>query len=98
MKNDLIIKFLAPFIIFLVLVLAIIYFIYKPIYKNQFLEETKSKAMNIDIVAEDYINAIKDDMLLISKNLEIIPDYESFGRFITNIQRTYKNYLSIYFG
>ena len=37
-------------------------------------------------------------MALISKNLEILPDYESFGRFITNIQRTHKNYLSIYFG
>lgn len=98
MKNDLIIKFLAPFIIFLVFVLIVIYFIYKPIYKNQFLDETKSKAMNIDIVAEDFINAIKDDILLISKNLEIVPDYESFGRFITNIQYTYKNYLSIYFG
>ncbi|MEI0567343.1 methyl-accepting chemotaxis protein [Brachyspira pulli] len=98
MKNDLIVKFLAPFIIFLTIVLIAVYFIYKPIYRNQFLNSSMSQAMNIDIVAANYINGIKDDMLLLSKNLEVSSDYVSFGKFITNIQNTYKNYLSIYFG
>ena len=71
MKNDLIVKFLAPFIIFLTIVLIAVYFIYKPIYRNQFLNSSMSQAMNIDIVAANYINGIKDDMLLLSKNLEV---------------------------
>ncbi|MEI0699353.1 methyl-accepting chemotaxis protein [Brachyspira intermedia] len=98
MKNDLIVKFLAPFIIFLAIVLVAVYFIYKPIYKNQYLSNHMSQAMNVDIVAENYLNDIKDDILLLSKNLEVSSDYYYFGKFITNIQNTYKNYLSIYFG
>ncbi|KLI21631.1 chemotaxis protein [Brachyspira hyodysenteriae] len=98
MKNDLIIKFLAPFVIFLTIVLISVYFIYKPIYRNQFLNSSMSQAMNVDIVAENYLNDIKNDILLLSKNLEISSDYYYFGKFITNVQNTYKNYLSIYFG
>ncbi|WP_434087701.1 hypothetical protein [Brachyspira hyodysenteriae] len=75
MKNDLIIKFLAPFIIFLTIVLISVYFIYKPIYRNQFLNSSMSQAMNVDIVAENYLNDIKNDILLLSKSLEISSDY-----------------------
>ena len=74
MKNDLIVKFLAPFIIFLAIVLVAVYFIYKPIYKNQYLSGHMSQAMNVDIVAENYLNDIKDDILLLSKNLEVTSD------------------------
>lgn len=55
MKNKLMIKFLAPFIIFLLFLFVVIYIFYKPLYKSRFLKEKNLQALEAKTRTEGYV-------------------------------------------
>ena len=63
MKNKLMIKFLAPFIIFLLLLFVVIYIFYKPLYKSRFLREKNLQALEAKTRTEGYVEELKNTIL-----------------------------------
>ena len=55
MKNKLMIKFLAPFIIFLFILFIGIYIFYKPLYKSRFLREKNLQTLEAKTRTEGYV-------------------------------------------
>lgn len=98
MKRGLMFKFLSIFSIFLFASFLVILFVYKPIYKSKFLKEKYFQTLNSKNETESYVKEIKNTVNLIVNNLEANPDLETFGNFITNIQKTSSGYLNMYFG
>ncbi|MEI0529269.1 methyl-accepting chemotaxis protein [Brachyspira intermedia] len=98
MKRGLMFKFLSIFSVFLFAAFLAILFIYKPIYKSKFLKEKYFQTLNSKNETEAYVKEIKNTVNLIVNNLEANPDLETFGNFITNVQKTGSGYLNMYFG
>ena len=88
MKRGLMFKFLSIFSVFLFAAFLAILFIYKPIYKSKFLKEKYFQTLNSKNETEAYVKEIKNTVNLIVNNLEANPDLETFGNFITNVQKT----------
>ena len=98
MKNRLIIKFLAPFVIFLFVLFVAIYIVYKPLYKIRFLNEKYLVSLEAKTRAESYVEELKNTVYVIEAYLESNPSLVEFGKFITNVQKLNEGYLNVYFG
>ena len=98
MKNKLMIKFLAPFIIFLLLLFVVIYIFYKPLYKSRFLREKNLQALEAKTRTEGYVEELKNTIYVMDAYLSSNPNWEEFGNFITNVQKLNEGYLNVYFG
>lgn len=98
MKRGLMFNFLSVFSIFLFAAFLAILFIFKPIYKSRFIKEKYFQTLNSKNETEAHVKEIKNTVNLIVNNLESNPDLETFGNFITNVQKTGIGYLNIYFG
>ncbi|ASJ20127.1 chemotaxis protein [Brachyspira hampsonii] len=98
MKNKLMIKFLAPFIIFLLVLFVGIYIFYKPLYKSRFLKEKNLQSLEAKTRAEGYVEELKNTIYVIDAYLSSNPNWVEFGNFITNVQKLNEGYLNVYFG
>ncbi|CRF33114.1 methyl-accepting chemotaxis protein [Brachyspira suanatina] len=98
MKNKLMIKFLAPFIIFLLLLFVVIYIFYKPLYKSRFLREKNLQALEAKTRTEGYVEELKNTIYVMEAYLSSNPNWVEFGNFITNVQKLNEGYLNVYFG
>ncbi|WP_300369854.1 methyl-accepting chemotaxis protein [Brachyspira sp.] len=98
MKNKLMLKFLAPFIIFLLLLFIGIYIIYRPLYKSRFLNEKNISSLEVETRAEGYVEELKNTVYVMEAYLKSNPNLIEFGHFITNVQKLNTGYLNIYFG
>ena len=98
MKKGLVFKFLSIFSVLLLIAFLVFYIFYKPIYVAKFLKEKSLQTLNSKNETEDYVKEIKNTVNLIVNNLEANPNLETFGNFITNVQKTGSGYLNMYFG
>ena len=98
MKKGLIFKFLSIFSVLLLIAFLAFYIFYKPIYVYKFLKEKSLETINSKNETENYVKEIKNTVNLIVNNLEANPNLETFGNFITNVQKTGSGYLNMYFG
>ena len=98
MRKGLMFKFLSIFSIFLFIAFFAFYIFYKPVYKSKFLNEKYFQTINAKNETEGYIREIKNTVNLIVNNLEANPDLISFGKFITNVEKSNDGYLNMYFG
>ena len=98
MRKGLMFKFLSIFSVLLFAAFLAFYFIYKPIYKSKFLNEKYFQTLNSKNEVEGYIREIQNTVNIIVNDLEANPDLQSFGSFITNVQKTSSGYLNMYFG
>ena len=98
MRKGLMFKFLSIFSIFLFIAFLSFYIFYKPVYKSKFLNEKYFQTINAKNETEGYIREIKNTVNLIVNNLEANPDLISFGKFITNVEKSNDGYLNMYFG
>ena len=98
MKNKLMIKFLAPFIIFLFALFIVIYIVYRPLYKTRFLNEKYLSSLEAKTKAEGYVEELKNTVYVAEAYLQSSPNLIEFGRFITNVQKLNEGYLNVYFG
>ena len=98
MKNKLMIKFLAPFIIFLLLLFVVIYIFYRPLYKSRFLREKNLQALEAKTRTEGYVEELKNTIYVMEAYLSSNPNWVEFGNFITNVQKLNEGYLNVYFG
>ena len=98
MKKGLVFKFLSIFSVLLLIAFLAFYIFYKPIYVSKFLKEKSLAALNSKNETENYVKEIKNTVNLIVNNLEANPNLETFGNFITNVQKTGSGYLNMYFG
>ena len=98
MKNKLMIKFLAPFIIFLFALFIVIYIVYRPLYKTRFLNEKYLSSLEAKTKAEGYVEELKNTVYVAEAYLQSSPNLMEFGRFITNVQKLNEGYLNVYFG
>ena len=98
-KIALMMKFIVPFAIFLVVMYLFIFFIYRNIYINSFINNKAFKATSIHDLIESKLNKINNVMDILDSYLQI-PDlpYSYFGDAITNISKLSDDYLNIYFG
>ncbi|MEI0538260.1 methyl-accepting chemotaxis protein [Brachyspira pulli] len=98
MKKGLVFKFLSIFSVLLLIAFLAFYIFYKPIYVSKFLKEKSLETINSKNETENYVKEIKNTVNLIVNNLEANPNLETFGNFITNVQKTGSGYLNMYFG
>lgn len=98
MKKGLMFKFIFTFSIFLFASFVLIYFIYKPIYIGKFLKEKHFQTLNLKNITEGQINEIKNTVNTVVNNLEANPNTETIGKFFTNIAKSQKGYLNVYYG
>lgn len=98
MKKGLVFKFLSIFSVLLLIAFLAFYIFYKPIYVSKFLKEKSLETLNSKNETENYVKEIKNTVNLIVNNLEANPNLETFGNFITNVQKTGSGYLNMYFG
>ncbi len=98
MKKGLVFKFLSIFSVLLLIAFLAFYIFYKPIYVYKFLKEKSLETINSKNETENYVKEIKNTVNLIVNNLEANPNLETFGNFITNVQKTGSGYLNMYFG
>ena len=98
MKNRLMLKFLAPFIIFLLIMFVGIYIVYRPLYKSRFLKEKNLQSLEAKTIAESYVEELKNTIYVIEAYLESNPNLIEFGKFITNVQKLNEGFLNVYFG
>lgn len=98
MKKGLVFKFLSIFSVLLLIAFLALYIFYKPIYVSKFLKEKSLETLNSKNETENYVKEIKNTVNLIVNNLEANPNLETFGNFITNVQKTGSGYLNMYFG
>ena len=98
MKNRLMVKFLAPFIIFLLVLFIIICFVYRPLYKSRFLREKHLQILEAKTRTEGYVEELKNTIYVMAAYLESNPSWVEFGNFITNVQKLNTGYLNVYFG
>ena len=98
MKNKLMIKFLAPFIIFLFILFIGIYIFYKPLYKSRFLREKNLQTLEAKTRTEGYVEELKNTIYVMDAYLSSNPNWVEFGNFITNVQKLNEGYLNVYFG
>ncbi|MEI0563602.1 methyl-accepting chemotaxis protein [Brachyspira pulli] len=98
MKKGLVFKFLSIFSVLLLIAFLAFYIFYKPIYVSKFLKEKSLETLNSKNKTENYVKEIKNTVNLIVNNLEANPNLETFGNFITNVQKTGSGYLNMYFG
>lgn len=98
MKNILMVKFIAPFIIFLLLLFLAIFIIYKPIYRERFLNERYLKLLEAKTRTESYVDELKNTIYVMGAYLESNPNLVELGNFLTNVQKLDSGYLNIYFG
>ena len=98
-KIILMMKFILPFAIFLAIMYFSIFFIYKNIYINSFIDSKNFKAISIHDLIESKLNKINNVMDILDSYIQI-PDlpYSYFGDAITNISKLSDDYLNIYFG
>ena len=62
------------------------------------MKEKSLETLNSKNETENYVKEIKNTVNLIVNNLEANPNLETFGNFITNVQKTGSGYLNMYFG
>ena len=98
MKKGLVFKFLSIFSVLLLIAFLAFYIFYRPIYVSKFLKEKSLETLNSKNETENYVKEIKNTVNLIVNNLEANPNLETFGNFITNVQKTGSGYLNMYFG
>lgn len=98
MKNMLMIKFLAPFIILLMILFIVISFVYRPIYRDRFLNERYLKTLEAKTRTEGYVEELKNTIYVMGAYLESNPSWVEFGNFLTNVQKLNSGYLNVYFG
>ena len=98
MKNLLMVKFIAPFIIFLLLLFSAIFVIYKPIYRERFLNERYLELLEAKTRTESYVDELKNTVYVMGAYLESNPNLVEVGNFLTNVQKLDSGYLNIYFG
>ena len=60
MKNLLMVKFIAPFVAFLLLLFITICIVYKPLYRERFLNEKYLKSLEAKTRTEAYIEELKN--------------------------------------
>lgn len=98
MKNKLMFKFLAPFIIFLFILFIAIYIFYRPVYRTRFLREKNLQALEAKTRTEGYVEELKNTIYVMDAYLSSNPNWVEFGNFITNVQKLNEGYLNVYFG
>ena len=98
MKNMLMIKFLAPFIIFLMTLFIVICFVYRPLYRDRFLNEKYLKTLEAKTRTEGYVEELKNTIYVMGAYLESNHSWMEFGNFLTNVQKLNSGYLNVYFG
>ena len=98
MKNMLMIKFLAPFIILLMILFIVICFVYRPLYRDRFLNERYLKTLEAKTRTEGYVEELKNTIYVMGAYLESNPSWVEFGNFLTNVQKLNSGYLNVYFG
>ena len=98
-KLVLMMKFIVPFAVFLTIMYFTIFFIYRNIYINSFIDSKYFKAISVHDLIESKLNKINNVMNILDSYLKI-PDlpYRYFGDAITNISKLSDDYLNIYFG
>ena len=98
-KLVLMMKFIVPFAVFLTIMYFTIFFIYRNIYINYFIDSKSFKAISVHDLIESKLNKINNVMNILDSYLKI-PDlpYRYFGDAITNISKLSDDYLNIYFG
>ena len=98
MKNLLMVKFIAPFVAFLLLLFITICIVYKPLYRERFLNEKYLKSLEAKTRTEAYIEELKNTIYIMGAYLESNPSWVEFGNFLTNVQKLDSGYLNVYFG
>ncbi|WP_157150359.1 methyl-accepting chemotaxis protein [Brachyspira sp. SAP_772] len=98
MKNLLMVKFIAPFVIFLLILFLAIFIIYKPLYRERFLNERYLKLLEAKTRTESYVEELKNTIYVMGAYLESNPSLVEVGNFLTNVQKLDSGYLNIYFG
>ena len=98
MKNLLMVKFIAPIIIFLLLLFVAILIIYKPLYRGRFLNERYLKLLEAKTRTESYVEELKNTIYVMGAYLESNPSLVEVGNFLTNVQKLDSGYLNLYFG
>lgn len=98
-KIVLMMKFIFPFAVFLIIMYCIVFFIYKNIYINSFIEDKTFKATSIHDLIEAKLDKVNNVMEVLDSYLQIpnLP-YQYFGYTVTNISKLSDDYLNIYFG
>ncbi|WP_157146608.1 methyl-accepting chemotaxis protein [Brachyspira pilosicoli] len=98
MKNLLMVKFIAPIIIFLLLLFVAIFIIYKPLYRERFLNERYLELLEAKTRTESYVEELKNTIYVMGAYLESNPSLVEVGNFLTNVQKLDSGYLNLYFG
>ena len=98
MKNLLMVKFIAPIIIFLLLLFVAILIIYKPLYRGRFLNERYLELLETKTRTESYVEELKNTIYVMGAYLESNPSLVEVGNFLTNVQKLDSGYLNLYFG
>ncbi|MBW5393017.1 methyl-accepting chemotaxis protein [Brachyspira pilosicoli] len=98
MKNLLMVKFIAPIIIFLLLLFVAIFIIYKPLYRERFLNERYLELLEAKTRTESYVDELKNTIYVMGAYLESNPSLVEVGNFLTNVQKLDSGYLNLYFG
>ena len=98
MKNLLMVKFIAPFVMFLLLLFLAIFIIYKPLYRERFLNERYLELLEAKTRTESYVDELKNTIYVMGAYLESNPNLVEVGNFLTNVQKLDSGYLNIYFG
>ncbi|AGA65732.1 methyl-accepting chemotaxis sensory transducer [Brachyspira pilosicoli P43/6/78] len=98
MKNLLMVKFIAPIIIFLLLLFVAIFIIYKPLYRERFLNERYLELLEDKNKNESYVDELKNTIYVMGAYLESNPSLVEVGNFLTNVQKLDSGYLNLYFG
>ena len=98
MKNLLMVKFIAPIIIFLLLLFVAILIIYKPLYRGRFLNERYLELLEAKTRTESYVEELKNTIYVMGAYLESNPSLVEVGNFLTNVQKLDSGYLNLYFG